>query len=126
MGERIPGALVAHLYVSDRARAMDFYGGALGLELTGEDAYGGILAVGGGLVRLTVMPDHRAGPHPVLGWMVDDMASTVATLGARGVKMLVYEGMGQDADGVSTLPDGGKLAFFADPDGNVLTLSQEP
>ena len=71
------------------------------------------------------MPDHKAHPHPVLGWNVDDIAAAAEALRDRGVEFTIYEGMGQDALGIWTAPDGKtKVAFFADPDGNVLTLSQ--
>ena len=71
------------------------------------------------------MPDHQAHPHPVLGWNVDDIAGAVEALTNNGVTFTIYEGMGQDALGIWTSPDGkAKVAFFTDPDGNVLSLSQ--
>ena len=74
---------------------------------------------------MTVMADHKAHPHPVLGWNVDNISSAVEALRDRGVVFTLYEGMGQDALGIWTSPDGqSKVAFFADPDGNVLSLSQ--
>ncbi len=64
-------------------------------------------------------------PHPVLGWNVDDIVTAVQALRARGVTFTIHEGFGQDALGIWTAPAGRtRLAFFADPDGNVLTLSQ--
>ena len=66
-----------------------------------------------------------ATPYPVLGWEVADMEAAVAGLIANGVKMNVYEGLGQDARGIWTSPDGAcKVAFFNDPDGNGLSLTQ--
>jgi hypothetical protein len=77
------------------------------------------------MLRLTVLPDFKAGPHPVLGWNVPDLATTAASLRARGIAFTVYPGMGQDELGIWTAPDGrAKVAWFADPDGNVLSLSQ--
>ena len=74
---------------------------------------------------MTAMPDHKPSPHPVLGWNVDDMNAAATSLRARGVGFTVYEGMGQDDLGIWTSPDGAtKIAWFADPDGNVLSLSQ--
>ena len=116
---------VAFLYASDRQRALGFYLDTLGLALHGSDDFGDFIDVGGGLLRMTVMPDHKAHPHPVLGWNVDDIGAAVAALRDRGIQFAIYEGMGQDALGIWTSPDGkSKVAFFADPDGNVLTLSQ--
>jgi len=119
------GTPVAFLYVSDRERALGFYRDTLGLALRSSDAFGDFLDLDGALMRMTAMPDYKATPHPVLGWNVPDIGAAAEALRARGIVFTIYEGMGQDALGIWTSPDGAaKLAWFADPDGNVLTLSQ--
>ena len=116
---------VAFLYVGDRERALAFYRDMLGLALYGSDDFGDFLDLGGALLRMTVMPGHKASPHPVLGWNVDDIEEAVTSLRDRGVAFTIHDGFGQDALGIWTAPDGKtKVAFFADPDGNALTLSQ--
>jgi predicted enzyme related to lactoylglutathione lyase len=116
---------VAFLYVSDRERALGFYRESLGLELRSADDFGDFIDLGGALLRMTVMPDHKAHAHPVLGWNVEDIAAAVESLSDRGITFTIHEGMGQDALGIWTSPDGrSKVAFFTDPDGNVLSLSQ--
>jgi catechol 2,3-dioxygenase-like lactoylglutathione lyase family enzyme len=116
---------VAFIYVRDRERALAFYRGTLGLKLRSSDGFGDFIDLGSGLLRMTVVPDHTANPHPVLGWNVDDLAAAVMGLRDRGIVFNIHEGMGQDALGIWTSPDGqSKVAFFSDPDGNVLTLSQ--
>ena len=116
---------VAFLYVSNRDKALEFYCGTLGLKLRSTDAFGDFLDLGQGLARMTVMADHAPSPHPVLGWNVPDITATATSLSERGVVFTIHEGMGQDALGIWTSPDGrSKVAFFADPDGNVLMLSQ--
>lgn len=116
---------VAFLYVNDREGALGFYRDTLGLALRGSDDFGDFIDLDGALLRMTVIPDHKAHPHPVLGWNVDDISAAVEALRGRGVAFTIHEGMGQDALGIWTAPDGKtKVAFFADPDGNVLTLSQ--
>lgn len=116
---------VAFLYVGDRERALGFYQGTLGFELRGSDDFGDFIDLGPAFVRMTVMPDYKASPHPALGWNVEDIAAAAEALRDRGVAFTVYEGMGQDALGIWTAPDGKtKVAWFADPDGNVLSLSQ--
>jgi catechol 2,3-dioxygenase-like lactoylglutathione lyase family enzyme len=125
MTYKISGETVAFISVSDRERALAFYRDVLGLELHSSDNFGDFLRLEGALLRMTVFPDHRAHPHPVLGWNVRDIASTVASMRDRGVVFAVYEGMGQDELGIWTSPDGlAKVAWFADPDGNVLSVSQ--
>ena len=120
------GKPVTYVYTTDAERALGFYRDTLGLtEVPGSaDPYGCFLELPGGLLRLTKMGDHQPSPHPVLGFEVADIAGTVAGLRAKGVTMDIFEGFGQDADGVATMPDGMKLAFFKDADGNALTLSQ--
>jgi catechol 2,3-dioxygenase-like lactoylglutathione lyase family enzyme len=118
------GKAVAFVYVADRERALAFYRDRLGLPVESSDPYGDYLRAAGSLLRLMVMPDLKPHAHPVLGFDVPDVAAAVRALNAGGVEMEKYEGMGQDELGVSTMPDGGKLAFFKDPDGNALMLSQ--
>jgi catechol 2,3-dioxygenase-like lactoylglutathione lyase family enzyme len=116
---------VAFLYAGDRDRALAFYCGKLGLTLHSSDAFGDFIDLGPALARMTVMADYKAGPHPVLGWNVADIEASVAALCDRGIDFAIYEGMGQDELGIWTSPDGAaKVAWFADPDGNVLSLSQ--
>ncbi len=116
---------VTFLYVSDRDRALAFYCETLGFSLHSSDPFGDFIDLGGAMLRMTVMPDHKADAHPVLGWNVDDINSAVVALAGRGIVFAVYEGMGQDERGIWTAPDGvTKVAFFADPDGNALSLAQ--
>ena len=116
---------VAFLYVGDRERALGFYRDTLGFPLRSSDEHGDFIDLGRALVRMTVMPDHKAGPHPVLGWDVPDIRAAASALRDRGIAFAIYEGMGQDELGIWTSPDGSaKVAWFADPDGNVLSLSQ--
>ena len=62
--------------------------------------------------------------YTVLGWRVADITVAARDLAARGVVFLHYDGMDQDGDGVWTTPGGDKVAWFADPDGNILSLTQ--
>ena len=115
---------VGFIHVSDRERSLEFYIGALGLELKSSDPFGDFIKVGQGLVRMTALPNYQAGPHPMFGWDVADIVAEVTTLRDRGVIFNLYEGMGQDPLGIWTSPGGSKVAWFNDPDGNLLSLSQ--
>lgn len=116
---------IAMITVRDRAAAEAFYGETLGLRRLPEDHFAAVFDLAGTQLRLTEVPDHAATPHPVLGWQVEDLSATAAALTERGVRFAIYEGMGQDALGIWTAPDGrSKVAFFSDPDGNVLSLAQ--
>jgi len=116
---------VSFLYVADRQQALDFYCGPLGLELRSSDRFGDFIENGPGLIRMTVIPERQPAQHPVLGWNIPDIRWSVEALRARRVEFILYEGMGQDELGIWNSPDGSaKVAFFADPDGNVLSLAE--
>ena len=116
---------VAMITTRDRKTAEPFYAEALGLPRRGDDGFAALFDLADTTLRLTEVPDYRATGHPVLGWEVDDIGATVAQLAAKGVTMSIYDGLGQDERGVWTAPDGScKVAFFSDPDGNALTLTQ--
>ncbi len=116
---------VSFILVRDREKAKEFYGGALGLKMVSEDAFAATYDLGGGAtMRLTTVADYQAHPHTVIGWHVGDLGAAVKSMKAKGVSFNVYEGFGQDADGVWTAPDGSmKVAWFNDPEGNVLSVS---
>lgn len=117
---------VAFVNVPSRDDGVAFYRDTLGLKHRSADDFGDFFELGaGGLLRLTALPDFQAGPHPVFGWDVGDIAATARELKAKGVSLTVYDGMGQDELGIWTAPDGtAKVAWFSDPFGNVLSLSQ--
>ena len=117
---------VSFILTANRSAAKPFYAGALGLTLVAEDDFAVTFALAGGArLRLTDLPGHVALHHTVLGWAVADIAAAVAELRGKGVTFKIYEGFGQDGDGIWSPPGGGaKVAWFSDPDGNVLSLTQ--
>lgn len=116
---------IAFVITRDRKAAEAFYGGTLGLERLPGDDFAAVYDLAGAKLRLTEVPDHKPSPHPVLGWEVPDIEAAVDALAAGGVGFHIYEGMGQDARGIWASPDGAaKVAFFSDPDGNGLSLTQ--
>lgn len=119
-------APVCFVLTADRARSKPFYAEVLGLRLLGEDAHAATFDLGNRTpLRLTDMPGHRGTGHTVVGWNVADLVGTARALRAKGVTFTIYEGFGQDADGIWHSPDGGvKVAWFPDPDGNLLSLTQ--
>jgi catechol 2,3-dioxygenase-like lactoylglutathione lyase family enzyme len=116
---------VAMITTKDRKAAEPFYADALGLKRKGDDGFAALFDLAGVTLRLTEVPGYAAPLTPVLGWAVTDIEAAVAALTANGVKMIVYEGLGQDENAIWTAPDGScKVAFFNDPDGNGLSLTQ--
>lgn len=120
------GRLVGFVGVSDLDRAREFYGDTLGLELRDERPYALVADLAGTMLRITAVETPAAAGYTVLGWAVPDVGAVVDELTARGVVFTRYEGMGQDGRGIWTAPGGARIAWFADPDGNTLSLTQHP
>ncbi len=116
---------IAFVCVRNRDRAIDFYTRIIGLPLTASDEYGDFLDLNGARLRMTLLPDFTASPHPLLGWEVPDIIARMAQLRDHGVVFSIYAGMGQDEQGLWTAPDGKvKVAWFPDSEGNLLSLSE--
>jgi catechol 2,3-dioxygenase-like lactoylglutathione lyase family enzyme len=115
---------VAFVASTDLERSRAFYVNLLGLESVRLDDFALEVRSGAVPVRITHVPDHVALPFTVLGWEVDDIAHEVEDLRAQGVETARYPWFEQDDDGVWVAPDGTRVAWFADPDGNVLSFSQ--
>jgi len=120
-----PPRPVGFVLTADRSRAKTFYSETMGFDLVSEDDFAAVYDMSGLTVRLTDIADHAPSPHTVLGWSVPDIRAAVAALRDRGVSFLVYPGFGQDDLGIWSAPDGSAhVAWFADPDGNNLSLTQ--
>lgn len=109
----------------DRAISLPFYRDTLGLPLLAEDPYAAVLGLNGAVIRLSTISDWTPHAHTVFGFEVADIAATIRILTGKGVTFIVYPGFGQSQDGVWTAPDGNaKVAWFNDPDGNNLSLTE--
>jgi catechol 2,3-dioxygenase-like lactoylglutathione lyase family enzyme len=117
-------AVVALVPALDLDRARAFYEGALGLSVEDLNDFALVLRGGGTMVRVTRVETLNPQPFTVLGWIVADIGQTVIGLRDRGVEFRRYDGMDQDERGVWRTPSGGQVAWFADPDGNTLSLTQ--
>jgi catechol 2,3-dioxygenase-like lactoylglutathione lyase family enzyme len=116
--------LVGFVAATDLARAGEFYGITLGLEVVEESPVARAFDAHGTPLRVTLVESFVPQGFTVLGWTVDDIQSTVRALGDRGVGFERFAGMDQDDLGVWTAPSGDLVAWFKDPDGNVLSLTQ--
>ncbi len=113
---------------TDPERAKAFYGGVLGLKLV-EDAWWAIIYEVGGRHLHIEKPPEKFTPVPftALGWKVPDIGAIVEKLAKKGVKFERIAELQQDAAGIWTTPDGvGKVCWFKDPDGNLLSMTQFP
>jgi catechol 2,3-dioxygenase-like lactoylglutathione lyase family enzyme len=116
--------VVAFVGSADLRRAQAFYGQALGLRLIEQNDFACVFDANGTMLRVTAVAEVARPGYTVLGWRVADIAATVRDLAAKGVAFLRYDGMDQDESGIWTTPGGDRVAWFADPDGNVLSLTQ--
>ena len=116
--------MAAFIPSTDLERSRDFYVDVLGLELFDLNPYACVLNGLGATLRVTKVDDFAAQPFTVLGWTVADIHAEVTDLAGRGVEFHRYAGMSQDESGVWAAPGGAMIAWFRDPDGNVLSLSQ--
>ena len=117
-------ALMAFVSTDEPAKGRAFYEGKLGLDATSVDDFGVMYNAGGTTLRMSFVRELRPAPYSILSWMVNDIHSVIDGLKARGVVFEVYEGLGQDASGVWTAPGGTMVAWFKDPGGNLLSLSE--
>ncbi len=116
--------LIAFIPSKDANRSRSFYEGILGLRFVSDDSFAIVMDSNGTMVRITSVGEFTPAPFTILGWQVDDIHSKVATLSSNGVQFNRYPYFEQSPDGVWTAPDGAKIAWFPDPDGNTLSISQ--
>jgi catechol 2,3-dioxygenase-like lactoylglutathione lyase family enzyme len=114
----------AFLAVTDRARAKQFYGGTLGFALRHEDQYALVFDSNGTTLRISPVKSFTPQPFTVLGWEVADIKAAVAALAARGIEFVRVPGLPQDDQGIWSPAPGIFVAWFKDPDGNMLSLGQ--
>lgn len=118
--------LVAFAATTDSAKARAFYEGILGLKLIEDQKpFALVFDANGTMLRVTTVHDHNPAPFTVLGWSVDSIETTVERLTAAGVELQRYPGVNDgDPKGIWTAPSGARIAWFKDPDGNVLSVTQ--
>lgn len=116
--------LVAFVPTNDSKKARSFYQAILGLELVSEDGFALVFRANGTMLRVTTVQDFTPQQFTILGWDVTNIEQTVADLKKRGVQFEQYGLAGQDEKGIWNSPSGARVAWFKDPDGNVLSLTQ--
>ena len=116
--------LIAFIPTKDAKKARQFYEGVLGLRFVSEDQFALVLEAHGIMVRVAVVEEFNPQPFTVLGWQVSDIEKEVAGLQGQGVHFEKYGMKGQDEQGVWYSPSGARVAWFKDPHGNVLSLTQ--
>jgi catechol 2,3-dioxygenase-like lactoylglutathione lyase family enzyme len=115
---------VAFVSTTDPSRARNFYERTLGLRLISESPFAVVFDSNKTMLRVTVVEHVAAVPYTVLGLAVSDIHHAAVRLASRGVQFEHYDGMEQDELGIWRSPSGARIAWFKDPDGNILSLTQ--
>jgi catechol 2,3-dioxygenase-like lactoylglutathione lyase family enzyme len=119
--------IIGFATIVDVARAKQFYRDTLGLRLVSEEPpFALVFEANGIMLRLGMGKELPPARGTVLGWQVPDIAAAVQELEEAGVRFERYDFVKQDALGIWTTPTGAKVAWFKDPDGNILSLSEHP
>jgi catechol 2,3-dioxygenase-like lactoylglutathione lyase family enzyme len=112
------------VWTSRISQAEKFYTEVLGLPLKAKSHGALVYSVGGGDLRVSPVPSTQSSAHTVLGFAVSDVREVVDALAARGVILERFAAFPHDPQGVLTTPDGAQVAWFRDPDGNLLSIVQ--
>ena len=124
MGVLEKAAIAAFIASANIAEARDFYENTLGLTFISDDEYALVFDANGTSLRIQKVAEVEPKQYTSLGWHVDDISAAVTALVAKGVRFERYEFMQPDELGIVTFPGGARVAWFKDPDGNMLSLDQ--
>ena len=116
--------IVAFVPTRDAGKARAFYEGVLGLRFIKDDGFALVLDANGIMVRVAKAPEFKPLPFTILGWQVSEIENVVRGLQKKGVHFEIFGFFKQDELGIWTAPTGDKVAWFKDPDGNLLSVSQ--
>jgi catechol 2,3-dioxygenase-like lactoylglutathione lyase family enzyme len=116
--------IISFVATQNPANALAFYAETLGLKLISDDPFAIVFDADGTMLRVQKVHELVLARHTVLGWEVADISAKTKELMKRGVHFERFEGLAQDESGIWTTPSGAKVAWFKDPDGNILSLTQ--
>ena len=118
--------IVAFVATRNAEKAKEFYGDKLGLKFVSDDGFALVFDIAGTMFRIARVKEITVAQYTVLGWEVQNIEKAVSDLVAKGVAFERFPGLPQDQLGVWTAPSADKVAWFKDPDGNILSLSEHP
>jgi catechol 2,3-dioxygenase-like lactoylglutathione lyase family enzyme len=115
--------LVAFVPTRNSSNAKAFYKDVLGLRLVSEDQYALVFDANGTMLRVTQVPELKPHSFAVLGWQIPDIEKAVTEMSAKGIHFEHFKLPGQDERGIWSV-HGARVAWFKDPDGNLLSVAQ--
>jgi catechol 2,3-dioxygenase-like lactoylglutathione lyase family enzyme len=116
--------IISFVATQNPASALKFYQDTLGLSLVSDDPFATVFDVRGTMLRVQKVRQIQPANYTALGWDVSDIFATIKRLADKGVRFKRFDGLTQDEYGVWAAPSGAKIAWFKDPDGNILSLTQ--
>ena len=116
--------LIAFLATARADAALVFYRDVLGLRFVADEYVALVFESSGVMLRIQKVEQHTPFPYTALGWKVMDITAKVSELTQRGVRFERFPGMAQDDAGIWASRSGARVAWFKDPDGNVLSLTE--
>jgi catechol 2,3-dioxygenase-like lactoylglutathione lyase family enzyme len=119
--------LIAFVPTRDPAKARKFYEETLGLEFISADQFALVFNARGTTLRIANVSEvkgFKPAPFTIVGWQVTNVSDTLGDLAKKGVRFDRFPGMDQDAQGIWKSPSGARVAWFKDPDGNILSITQ--
>ena len=118
------GKLIGFVPTRDSKRSREFYEDKLGFKFVSDDQFALVIQAGESMIRIVKGAKFTPAQYTVMGWEVTDIVAIVKWLSERGVTFEKYPFVQDQKLGIWTTPNGDKVAWFKDPDGNVLSLSQ--
>lgn len=116
--------IIAFVSTINPVRARAFYEHVLGLILVSDEPFALVFDANGTMLRVTKVQELPTAKQTILGWDVPDICAEVELLTQRGVVFEWYDGFPQDELGIASFPDATRVAWFKDPDGNLLSITQ--
>jgi len=116
--------LIGFVPTRDSKRSREFYEGKLGFQFVSDDQFALVMQAGDSMIRIAKADNFTPAQYTVMGWEVTEIEVMVKWLNGRGVVFEKYPFVQDQKLGIWTTPNGDKVAWFKDPDGNVLSLSQ--
>ncbi len=116
--------LIGFVPTRDSKRSREFYEGKLGFQFVSDDEFALVMQAGDSMIRIAKTGNFTPAQYTVMGWEVTEIEAMVKWLNGRGVVFEKYPFVQDRELGIWKTPNGDKVAWFKDPDGNVLSLSQ--
>jgi catechol 2,3-dioxygenase-like lactoylglutathione lyase family enzyme len=116
--------IISFTATQDAPTAKEFYEQTLGLTLVADEPFAIVFDANGTMLRLQKVDAFKPQPFTTLGWDVANIEATITQLASKGVEFEHFPGLPQNELGITVFEDGAKVAWFKDPDGNLLSLTQ--